>query len=80
MAGNVFEWVEDVYDRRFYAAATGPNPVNRAEGRHRVLRGGAFVLEIEDLSTTLRNRQYPEEGQDYVGFRTVISGVKPDMP
>lgn len=80
MAGNVFEWVEDVYDRGFYASAPGPNPVNRGEGRHRVLRGGAFVLEIEDLSTTLRNRQYPEEGQDYVGFRTAVSGVEPDTP
>ncbi len=75
MGGNVFEWVEDVYDRQFYAKSTGPNPTSRTEGRRRVLRGGAFVLEIEDLSTTLRNRQYPEEGQDYVGFRTVVAAV-----
>jgi len=73
MAGNVFEWCEDVYDSKFYQNAPARNPVNRAESGRRVLRGGAFVLDAEDLRSSLRNRQYPEEGQDYVGFRLVIS-------
>jgi formylglycine-generating enzyme required for sulfatase activity len=74
MAGNVFEWVEDFYDPKFYAGSPKKNPVNTTESAHKVLRGGAFVLEVEDLVTTLRNRQYPIEGQDYVGFRLVVSG------
>ena len=77
MAGNVFEWVEDVYARDFYAKSPRENPLNlqvpaREESARRVLRGGAFVLEIEDLRSSLRNRQYPKEGQDYVGFRLVL--------
>lgn len=74
MAGNVFEWVEDGYHPRFYRESPAKDPVYTGGGQHRVLRGGAFVLEIEDLTTTLRNRQYPEEGQDYVGFRLVVEG------
>jgi len=73
MAGNVFEWCEDLYDPTYYARSPARNPVNREAGDRRVLRGGAFVLEAGQLRAALRNRQYAEEGQDYVGFRLVLS-------
>lgn len=77
MAGNVFEWCSDLYGRAFYASAPAKNPYNDHDPRgRRVLRGGAFVLDAEDLRVTLRNRQYPEEGQDYVGFRLVLPAVR----
>lgn len=75
MAGNVMEWVRDYYDSHYYRKAPDRNPVNTEESEHRVLRGGSFVGEIEDLRASLRNRQYPEEGQDYVGFRLVVPAV-----
>ena len=72
MVGNVFEWCQDLYDSRFYETAPERNPINEQKGDRRVLRGGAFVLDAEDLRVTLRNRQYAKEGQDYVGFRLVL--------
>jgi len=77
MAGNLYEWTEDVYDRKFYEQ--GPeegawrNPRNRGPGDKRVLRGGSFVFDTSDLRATLRYPQWPREGQDYVGFRAVVS-------
>lgn len=72
MAGNIFEWVEDYYDPRYYERSPAKNPVNRERSEHRVLRGGAFIHPISQLRSALRNRQYSEEGQDYVGFRLVL--------
>lgn len=78
MAGNVFEWCSDFYGRDFYGRAASHGPFNPHDPRgRRVLRGGAFVLDAEDLRVTLRNRQYPEEGQDYVGFRLVLPAPQP---
>ena len=63
MAGNVYEWCEDVYKKNFYAQSPRENPVqlDESEGRYRVLRGGAFVLDLADLRSTLRYRLYPED-------------------
>lgn len=75
MVGNAFEWCADFYAKDYYSRAPEHDPFNAADPRgRRVLRGGSFVLDAEDLRVTLRNRQYPSEGQDYVGFRLVVSG------
>jgi len=75
MAGNVYEWCQDVWEADYYSRAPRENPVNLGEGRYRVLRGGAHVLEVSDLTTTLRYRLLPTDRAPYIGFRTVVSGV-----
>lgn len=75
MAGNVYEWVEDTYDAKYYVRSPERNPVNREEGRYRVLRGGGFVLETEDLRSALRYRLLPIDRAPYIGFRLALSGV-----
>jgi formylglycine-generating enzyme required for sulfatase activity len=73
LAGNVYEWCEDTYAKDFYRNSPTRNPVNRAEGDYRVLRGGAYVLEVEDLRSAYRYRLRPEDRTPYIGFRSVIS-------
>jgi formylglycine-generating enzyme required for sulfatase activity len=75
MAGNVYEWCEDTYDRSFYEGSPERNPSSTEGGPYKVLRGGAFVLEIEDLSSTLRYRLLPQDQTSYIGFRTVLSAA-----
>lgn len=75
MAGNVYEWCQDVYDPGFYADSPKKNPVNEGPGRYRVLRGGAFVLEVPDLRSSYRYRLLEVDRAPYIGFRTVVSGV-----
>jgi serine/threonine-protein kinase len=42
LAGNVAEWVADVYDPAFYANSPASNPVNTRGGDTRIFRGGSF--------------------------------------
>jgi formylglycine-generating enzyme required for sulfatase activity len=72
MAGNVYEWCEDVYASEYYERSPKKNPVNREDGRYRVLRGGAFVLEVEDLRSALRYRLLEVDRTGYLGFRAVV--------
>jgi formylglycine-generating enzyme required for sulfatase activity len=55
MAGNVTEWVEDVFDEGFYASSEGShNPVNTGEAGSRILRGGSFDNTEASLYRTSR--------------------------
>ncbi len=73
MAGNVYEWCQDVYAKDFYSRSSERNPVHDGEGRYRVLRGGALVLESEYLRTALRYRLLPVDRTPYIGFRAALS-------
>ncbi len=76
MAGNVYEWCEDVYAKDFYSRSPKSNPVHNDEGRYRVLRGGALVLESEYLRSALRYRLLPLDRTPYIGFRAALSQGK----
>ena len=56
MAGNVWEWVEDDYDREFYAASPLQNPINRADSGHKVLRGNSWFYVDPDPDMRAANR------------------------
>lgn len=73
MAGNAYEWCEDVYEADYYGRSPQRNPVNEGPGQYRVLRGGAFVLELEDLRSALRYRLLPIDRGPYIGFRAAVS-------
>ncbi len=77
MAGNAYEWCEDIYEADVYARSTSRQAVRRS-GSQRVLRGGAFTLELEDLRSAFRYRLHEEDRAPYIGFRSVVPGRMAD--
>ena len=71
MAGNVLEWVADIFSQTYYQYSPERNPTGPAgsEGE-RVLRGGAWnSLYDADLWTFWRYHQETDIAADNVGFR-----------
>jgi formylglycine-generating enzyme required for sulfatase activity len=72
MAGNVMEWVQDWYDRDYYASSPRKNPKGPATGSYRVLRGGTFFLEAFDQRSYGRTAAWPSlQAHRMIGFRLV---------
>jgi formylglycine-generating enzyme required for sulfatase activity len=70
MAGNVAEWVADVYDETFYANSPAHNPISTGESAGRVFRGGSFANPDGAFFTTSRRYGNTRTFNDVdVGFR-----------
>lgn len=72
MAGNVEEWVADWYAPAYYAQAPPTNPTGPDSGAFRVVRGGSFNSNRDDVRTTRRGTAFPDVKFESVGFRVVI--------
>ncbi|MHA7129483.1 formylglycine-generating enzyme family protein [Algoriphagus namhaensis] len=59
--GNVMEWTADQYDPQFYAQSPTKNPINPSLKLYpRVVRGGHYDSEAEEISTTRRYVSSPK--------------------
>jgi formylglycine-generating enzyme required for sulfatase activity len=80
MAGNVFEWIFDLYDANYYSQSPAENPAGPASGKYRVVRGSSF--ETDDVQIASAIRRYNEQtdmGRD-IGFRCVVPTPQPFAP
>lgn len=72
MTGNVWEWVKDCYTQN-YETAAAPSGNSEPDCERRVYRGGGYGDVPFFLRVSLRNRGYPDERRDDVGFRLVLN-------
>jgi eukaryotic-like serine/threonine-protein kinase len=76
MAGNVEEWVNDIYNEDYYASSPYQNPTG-ASGWSRVARGGDRIANANKVRSSSRQYYDPNEEENYLGFRCVVSAVSP---
>ncbi len=74
MAGNVAEWVQDVFDENFYANSPAENPLSTGSGDIRIYRGGSFGNPDGAFFTTSHRYTSVRTFNDVdIGFRCAMN-------
>ncbi|MEN0052402.1 MAG: formylglycine-generating enzyme family protein [Mucilaginibacter sp.] len=86
MAGNVWEWCNDLYNNKYYSSINKPTGVSNPKGpaisydpeepnaKKRVIRGGSYLCNDSYCSgyrVARRMKSTEDSGMEHVGFRCV---------
>lgn len=70
LAGNVWEWCSDWYDKDYYQQSSVQDPVGADRGATKVIRGGSWdTYGVDRLTTFSRESQFPGTKSYDLGFR-----------
>ena len=72
MSGNVAEWCKDWYRDDYFTKGINKNPQGPDDGEERVLKGGSFFEEKNNMRCSSRDDDDPEKWCNLYGFRVVI--------
>jgi formylglycine-generating enzyme required for sulfatase activity len=71
MAGNAAEWVADWYSDEYYGQSPKEDPKGPDSGSKKVVRGGSWRDDPEDIRVSVRKDENPTSASEYIGFRVV---------
>ena len=69
MSGDVFQWVQDCYHKDFGGAPADGSAWTGGECNSRVVRGGSWFDNPQDIRIACRVGNAPEFRDKYIGFR-----------
>jgi formylglycine-generating enzyme required for sulfatase activity len=69
LSGNVAEWVGDWHFPEYYLFSPKENPPGPEKGHYKIIRGGNWKNNAEDVRLTYRNATVPNARSKTVGFR-----------
>lgn len=74
VAGNVMEWVQDLYNSKFYSSGNTNNPLyHKGLDPYRVARGGSFLHTASSVRSADRESALPDSTGYYFGVRAARS-------
>jgi iron(II)-dependent oxidoreductase len=75
MAGNVSEWMADFFEPPHPSPDEQTDPQGPATGKEKVVRGGSFAANPEQMRISAREHFPPQNSGNRLGFRCVVEKV-----